>query len=91
MASIEERMSLDNAVKKALAKEREERGLTDEPISYTTYVAHLMINGNLTEIKNKDLDTFLAFARKYQKAFPRIPMYLYTYTELQSDQSTKVV
>lgn len=91
MASIEERMSLDAAVKKALEKERAERGLVDEPVSDTTYIAQLVINGKLHMVKNTDYRTFMHFALKYKKAFPNIPMHLYTYTELQSDQGAKVV
>jgi hypothetical protein len=91
MPSIEEHHSFDAAVKKALAKERAERGIVDEPVSHTTYIAQLVINGKLKMIKNTDLEIFTKTASMYKTAFPNIPMHLYTYTELQSDQSAKVV
>ena len=87
MPTIEENHSLNVAIQKALAKERAERGIVDEPVSNTTYIAQLVINGKLKMVKNTDLEIFLQFASKYKTAFPNIPMHLYTYTELQSDQS----
>lgn len=91
MANIEERLSLENAVKKALAKERAERGLVDEPVSNVRYIANLIINKNVHVVNETDLDTFLQFVLMYKKSFPNVPMRIYTYTELQSDQSTKAV
>jgi hypothetical protein len=91
MASIEERMSLDAAVKKALAKERAERGLTNEPVSRITFTALLDLPGGMHKVENTDLTAFLIFARKYLQRFPNVPMHLFTNTELESDQSNEVI
>lgn len=90
-ATPEEQLGLQRAIDAALAKERRERGITDEVEQQVLYICVLSIAHRTKTYSNKNLEAFIQYCETIKKSFPKIPMHIFTYTELQSDQSTKTV
>lgn len=71
---------LHEAVERALAKERAEKGLTGDEVE-VTFVAKIRIITKVKVIKERDVNAFIAIVYSIQKKFPNIPIDITTETE----------